>query len=77
MGDFFSNLTPQRIIIFVVCVGILVFWIRFKWRRTTMSAFLKRKTKPKYLMFQLSPTEEITEEKIGGMNWYDMFEKSV
>jgi hypothetical protein len=158
VGDFFSNLTPQRIIIFVVCVGIIVFYVRYKWGRaskyvddrnklysehyskmeeyaarvrtdprwprfiehmqsryrvvdtdeppddetfvvhycsiwdetgrqyepgedtsgvTSMSAFLKRRIKPKYIRFQMSPGGDVTEEKIGGMTWYDMFEKSV
>ncbi len=159
MGGVFSNMTPQRIITIVVCLGIIVLWIRFKWNRTSkfvdgrnelhsehyrkmneyavrvrqednrwagflsqmqsrysvvdtgvphddetfvvhycfiwdetgkqyepgedssgrssMSAFLKRKAKPKYLRFQLSATGEITEHKIGGTGWYDMFEKSV
>ncbi|MCK5130527.1 MAG: hypothetical protein KAR40_00060 [Candidatus Sabulitectum sp.] len=45
--------------------------------RTSISAFLKRKAKPKYLSFTLSPTGNVTEEKIGGSAWYDMFEKSV
>ena len=153
-----EDITPQRIIIFVACVAIIVFWIRYKWRRaskyvegrnevysehyrkmdeyaarvrqdsrwpgflsqmqssysvidsgtppddntftvhycsiwdetgkqyepgediegkTSMSAFLKRKAKPRYLRFQLNPSGEVTEEKIGGMSWYDMFEKSV
>jgi len=34
MGEFFSNLAPQRIIILAVCVGIIVLWMRFKWKRT-------------------------------------------
>jgi hypothetical protein len=158
VGDFLNNLTPQRVIIFVVCVAIIVLYVRYKWGRasryvegrnqvyaehyrkmdqyaarvrtdprwprfleqmqssyrlidagtppdddtfvvhycsiwdetgkqyepgedaagiTSMSAFLRRKTKPRYIRFQLSPSGDVTEEKIGGMTWYDMFEKSV
>jgi len=158
MENYFSNITPQRIITFVVCTGIIVLWIRFKWKRTSryvegrnelysqhyrkmneyamrvrqdsrwsgflsqmqsmhqvmdtgtppddqtfvvhhcfiwddtgkqfepgedtagrtsMSAFLKRKVKPKYLRFQLNPAGEVTEHKVSGSAWYDMFEKSV
>jgi hypothetical protein len=42
-----------------------------------ISAFLKRKAKPRFIMVQVSPTGEFTEEKVSGASWYDMFEKSV
>ena len=42
-----------------------------------ISAFLKRKAKPRYIMVQISPTGEFSEEKVSGASWYDMFEKSV
>jgi len=42
-----------------------------------ISAFLKRKAKPRYIMVQVSPSGEFTEEKVSGTSWYDMFEKSV
>ena len=159
MGDLFRNMTPQQLIILALCVGIVVAWILFRWKRTSkfvegrnelfsehylkmneyaarvrdqdsrwagflsqmqsrypvidtgtppdaqtflvhycfiwdetgrqyepgedtagrtsISAFLKRKAKPKYLRFQLSSTGEVTEHKVSGMAWYDMFEKSV
>jgi hypothetical protein len=44
---------------------------------TSMSAFLRRQSKPRYVRFQLSPGGKVTEDNIGGMAWYDMFEKSV
>lgn len=158
MGEFFSGLTPQRVIIFIVCVAFIVLYFRYRWRRagryvedrnrvyadhyrsmedyagrvrgdarwpgflremqgrysvvdggeapdddtytvhycsiwdgsgkqfepgedtagtTFMSAFLRRKARPRYMRFQLSPTGEVTEERLGGMAWYDLFEKSV
>lgn len=42
-----------------------------------ISAFLKRKAKPCYIMVQISPSGEFSEEKVSGGRWYDMFEKSV
>lgn len=42
-----------------------------------ISAFLKRKAKPRYIMVQVSPSGEFSEEKVSGASWYDMFEKSV
>ncbi len=42
-----------------------------------ISAFLKRKAKPRYIMVQVSATGEFTEEKVSRTSWYDMFEKSV
>jgi|GEM_PF-3019146 len=158
MGDYLSNLTPQRIITIVVCVGLLVLWFRFKWSRTckyvnsrnelfsdhykklneyslrvmtdprwsgflskmqnrcsvvvsgtpgddqtycvhycciwdslgkqyepgetgsenaSFTAYLKRSSKPRYIQFDMSPAGEISESKVGGSSWYDMFEKSV
>ena len=158
LENYLNNLTPQRIITLVVCVAIIVIWIRFKWSRasryvegrnelhsdhyrklyeytlrvmqdhrwpglfsemqsrysvvnpgspcedetyqvhyasiyndigrqyepneqgaefTFVSVYLKRKAKPKYINFVLSPAGELTESSVKGGQWYDMFEKSV
>ena len=45
--------------------------------KTSISAFLKRKARPRYLRVQINPSGEFTEEKVSGSSWYDMFEKSV
>lgn len=42
-----------------------------------ISAYLKRRAKPMYLLVQVNSKGEFTEEKVSGSSWYDMFEKSV
>ncbi len=44
---------------------------------TGITAYLKRKAKPRYLRVTMNMNGEITEDKVSGMSWYDMFEKSV
>lgn len=43
----------------------------------SISAYMKRSAKPRYILVQVSPTGEFTEEKVSRSSWYDMFEKSV
>ncbi len=44
---------------------------------SSVTAYLRRRAKPKYLSFTLDPSGGVTEEKVSGTSWYDMFEKSV
>lgn len=44
---------------------------------SSITAYLKRKAKPKYLSLTLSPSGEVTQEKVSGGSWYEMFERSV
>lgn len=43
----------------------------------SLYAYLKRKSKPKYIQVEYTVDKQIIERKISGMQWYDMFEKSV
>jgi len=43
----------------------------------SLYAYLKRKSKPKYLQVEYTADKQIVERKISGMQWYDLFEKSV
>ena len=43
----------------------------------SLYAYLKRKSKPKYLQVEYTVDKQIVERKISGMQWYDLFEKSV
>lgn len=45
--------------------------------RAGISAYLKRKAKPRYIMVQVSANGEFSEEKVSGGSWHDMFERSV
>ena len=44
---------------------------------SSITAYLKRKSKPRYLSMTMGPSGELTEEKVSNGSWYEMFERSV